>query len=274
MRVRFFLSLLLSVFAFVLLLSCEPKRSAPAPREIASLVLVVDTSASSAKAALAELRCLELGGVVHRTLRQSQRLDVLTLATGGVATDGEPRVVVPWLRYAPTSRQFGVSASKEAQAEAFLATLLERCRSTLVVEHSSPIVAATERGALSLTGHCRELALHREVCSSRALVIISDLRETFHAGMRSHLLAVSKALRQGQRVPPRPATIASISVDGNVSVCGLAEHVAGHDDLAVSPDALTLVWRGLFDREVIFEPTCARLEPPSQRAAATNRGAP
>lgn len=260
--VRWFLVLFLGAFAALSMLSCQESPPAVAtPRAVVSLALVVDVSASSGdatKTSVADLRCSEVAGIVQQHLPESKRLDVLVLATGSRATAQEPRILVPWLRFAPTFKQFGQAASKEGLAAMFLTALVERCRRTLIPEKSSPIVSAVGRGALSLTSHCTELTTHREVCFARHLVLVSDLRETVQGGIRERLVAVSKALRLGKPVPGRPGALPTIPLAGNLSVCGLSEHVAGNDDLTASPEAIVMVWRELFDRDVAFEATCPR----------------
>lgn len=262
MPVRLFLILFLGGFATISMLSCRentPVQSAS--KEVVSIVVVADASSSMGDAtttSLADLRCSEVAGIVQQHIPQSKRLDVLVLASGGRATANEPRILVPWLRFAPTFKQFGSTTSKAAQAENFLTSLVERCRKTLVPENSSPIVSAVGRGALSLTSHCAELPQRREACSSRYLVLVSDLRENIDSGTRERLIAVSKALRQGKMLPVHPRVLPTITLEGNLSVCGLSEHVAGKDDLAVSPEAVAIVWRELFNRDVNFEATCPR----------------
>lgn len=274
--VRLFLVLFLGGFATLSLLSCQEHPSLPsAPREVTSMVLVVDASASSGDAlntSIADLRCSEVAGLAQQRLLHSKRLDVLVLATGSRATANEPRMVVPWLRFAPTFKQFGQADAKSAPAESFLVMLTERCRSTLVAENSSPIVTAIERGALSLASHCAELTHRHEICSSRQLITLSDLRENVRHDLRERLIAVSKALRLGKPLPPLAPALTPISVDGNLSVCGLSEHVAGKDDLAVTPEAVVMVWHELLGPSTVFDPTCPRFTVPEKQSATTAGG--
>ena len=274
--VRWFLVLFLGGFAALSMFSCQGNAPVTAvPREVATLVLVVDGSASSGdatKTSLAELRCSEMAGVVQRRLPYSKRRDVLVLATGSRRTANEPRIIVPWLRFAPTFKQFGPTSSKEAQAEAFLVALIKQCRGALVEEQSSPIVAAVSRGALNLTSHCTELTTHREVCASRELVVVSDLRETVERQVRERLVMVSKAQRLGKPLPPRGATLPAIALDGNLSVCGLSEHVAGSEDLVVSPEAVVMVWRELLGQSTSFEAACPRWAVPETHDTKNSGG--
>lgn len=255
---RFFLGALVA-----LALSCQPRLPAPTPREVRSLVIAADVSTSSGDvraATVSELRCSEVTGSIRQALSLSrQPLDVLVLGTGGKETGSEPRVLLPWLRYQQAVRLFGQTVSKEDQEQIFLKRIGATCRSALEPENSSPILAAISRGALSLSGHCDELAKRRETCSSQQLIILSDLRENVDAGVKQRLVLVSRMLHAGKPLPPRPSTFPRILLPRvATSICGLGEHVQGTDDVRAVPEAVLTVWREILGNEPTFNAACPR----------------
>lgn len=250
----------------LVLVACQPKLSPRTARQISSLVIVADASTSSgdpSAASVKDLRCPEVVGSIRQALSASpRRIDVLVLATGGKETSFEPRVLLPWLRYEPKVRLFGQTPSKQDHEQAFFKTIAERCYATLKEENSSPLVAAISRGTLSLASHCEDITPLREVCSSRQLVVLSDLRENANAGVKQRLLIVSHLLQQGRPIPPRPSTVPLISLTAiSASLCGLGEHVErrqGADAVPVSGEALLVVWREVLGTSPTFSAGCPR----------------
>ena len=107
------------------------------------------------------------------------------------------------------------------------------------------------------------------------MVILSDLRENVHPLVKQRLIAVTRALRLGKSVLPRPVSLPTITLsDGmRVSLCGLGEYVVGHDDLSASPEAVVAVWSELFRGETpTFSAACPREVVPGPSAAAAQPG--
>lgn len=262
-RLILFRSRSLVLGSLVLLLACSSPRPAPVPRLVMSLAIVVDASTSSSVREgqqIADLRCPEVSSAVERALSHKglRQLDVLIVASGGKATSSEGRVVAPWRSFTPTARLFGRRVSPQEQRQAFINNLEAECRSTLHPEKSSPIFFAIERAAESLRQHTPDVARGSEVV--RQLVVLSDLRENVHQGIKARLLAVSSALRKGLPIPKQPSTIPVLKLDGiSLLACGLAEHAGGNaDDLNLSPDAVTVVWQGVFQPTASFDAACPR----------------
>lgn len=256
--------ILLGAFGALALCSCQPKLHPSEKREVASMVIVLDASTSSSVRdgqQIADLRCPEVSAAVEQALMQKglRQLDVLVMASGGKATSSEGRVVVAWRSFAPTARLFGKQVSRDEQRQAFIHKLETECRSTLRPEKSSPIFFAIERAVTSLEHHAREVSHGSEVHQSQSLIVLSDLRENVHPGIKQRLLAVSDALRCGKPQPPRPETVPVLKRDGvAVAVCGLAEHSSGGgDDLTVSPEAITSVWQEILG-EASLDASCRR----------------
>lgn len=246
------------------LVGCQSKPVPSVPRQMVSLAIVVDASTSSSVRdgqQIADLRCPEVSAAVEQALMPKglRQLDVLVVASGGKATSSEGRVVAAWRSFAPTARLFGRQVSRDEQRQAFIHNLEAECRSTLRPEKSSPIFFAIERAVTSLEHHARELSHGSEVRQSQSLIVLSDLRENVHPGIKQRLLAVSDALRRGKPQPPRPETVPVLKHDGiAVAVCGLAEHASGGgDDLTVSPEAITLVWQEILG-EASLDASCRR----------------
>ena len=244
--------ILLGAFGALALCSCQPKLHPSEKREVASMVIVLDASTSSSVRdgqQIADLRCPEVSAAVEQALSQKglRQLDVLIVASGGKATSSEGRVVAPWRSFTPTARLFGRQVSPQEQRQAFIKNLEAECRSTLHPEKSSPIFFAIERAVTSLEHHARGFSRGSELRHVQSLIVLSDLRENVHPGIKQRLLSVSDALRRGKPQPSRPDTVPVLKHDGiAVAVCGLAEHASGGgDDLTVSPDAITLVWQDI-----------------------------
>lgn len=244
--------------------ACTEPQPQPVPRRTVAIAIVADVSASSAiptGQTIADLRCPQVIATIQDALTAPglRQLDVLILATGSKATSYEARVIIPWRSFAPASRLFGKRVSLTDQRQAFLRDLDALCRLNLRPETSSPIFFSIERAALSLSDRGRELPRGPEIQVSRSLVTLTDGRENAHPGIRSSLLAVSEALRQGKSIPKRPPTVPILNLDGvTVRLCGLAEHThtGSRDDLAVSPAALPITWRSILGDATAFDAAC------------------
>ncbi len=242
-------SFLLTGMLLGLLTGCGPAFKPSAPQR-AQLAIVIDASSSAALAkgqTIADVRCPEAIGAVEQALTAPglRQLDVLVVATGGHSTAYESRSLIPWRTFMPTSRLFGPRLSINAQRLRFIHELNESCRSKLTVENSSPILYAIERALLSLSNYAQEISQSGQVAATRSLVVVSDLRETVHVGIRSRLSTVSEALRHGRPAPPPSPSVPLLKLNGiQVRVCGLAEYTSSGttDKLMVSPAALSAVW--------------------------------
>lgn len=261
------------------LAACTEPQPHSIPRRTVAIAIVADVSTSSAiptDQTIADLRCPQVIAAIQDSLTAPglRQLDVLVLATGSKATSYEARVIISWRSFSPASRLFGKKISLTDQRQAFLRDLDALCRLNLRPETSSPIFFAIERAALSLSDRGREMPRGQEIQVSRSLVALTDGRETAHAGIRSWLLAVSEALRQGKPIPKHPSTVPILNLEGvTVSLCGLAEHTytGSRDDLAVSPAALPITWRSILGNTTAFDAACPSTALP---LSSTTGGAP
>lgn len=262
--------------------SCQPPL-VPAVAQHTCLALVIDVSASSAIGAsetIADQRCPQVWAATEQALATPglHQLDVLAIATGSKLTAYEGRVIIPWRTFSPTARLFGRKITVQDQQQTFLRELDKQCRSLLRPEAVSPIFFAVERAALSLNDPARQRSSGHAVQVSKTLVVLSDLRETVHTGIRRYEIEVSEALRRGQPVPKRPSRVPVLNLEGiEVRACGLAEHSGGlgsSDDLAtILPTSLPLVWQEILGGAVAFDAACRSTSPSLSTAAETKGGA-
>lgn len=255
-------SFLLTGLALGLGLSCQPPLT-PSVQRLAVLVIAVDvsTSTNSPGHSITDLKCPEVVAATEEALTTAglRRLDILVLASGSSkSTSYEARVAIPWRSFSPASRLFGKKVTAADQREQFLRELDKDCQSSLQEEPSSPIFFTVERALLSLSNHAQELSSGREVKVSRSLVVLTDLRENVHAGIRTRLVSVSEALRRGKPIPARPATLPVLSAQGTtIRVCGLSGfRSTGSPDDLILPAAVPVVWREVLP-DATFDAACS-----------------
>lgn len=261
-------SFLLIGIALGLLVGCEPSLKPSVPRRDV-LAIVIDASSSARLAegqTIADLRCQEAVAVVEQALHEPglRQLDVLVLATGGTGTSNEGRVIIPWRSFASTSRLFGKNRSRATQQREFLQSLEAACRTALKSENTSPIFFAIERAATSLAEQTHQRSPGDDATVSRSLIVLSDLRENVHHGIKAYLVAVSRSVRRGTTIPSRPSGVPQLMLSGIATrICGLSEHAGGNaDDLAVVPEAVTIAWKTILP-DASFNASCRRPVAPS-----------
>lgn len=225
--------------------SCSAIAPREGPRPITVIVSVSDVSGSTD----VQSRCAELAARLHPVVedRRTRRLDVLALATGD-GPAGEPRVLVPWTTYVPTTGLYETPGAAVRHRTAWVAEVERTCRANLRPGGTSPVFEAVERGLQAITARCEEVTRMGFRCTRKVLAVQSDLRST-HGDFGAYLRGL--AVKKPKKAPALPRRLAADGVE--LSFCGLSNTDAGD---GLPAEAVLAGWSEVLGRRIVVDPTC------------------
>ena len=234
-----------AALALLAVTACTAIEPRGGPRPLAVFVGVADVSGSAS----IENRCAELSARLRTVVedRRTRRLDVLALATGeGMA--GEPRVLVPWTTYVPTTGLYETPGAAVRHRTAWVAEVERTCRANLRPGGTSPVFEAVERGLQAITARCEEVTRMGFRCTRKVLAVQSDLRST-HGDFGAYLRGL--AVKKPKKAPALPRRLAADGVE--LSFCGLSNTDAGD---GLPAEAVLAGWSEVLGRRIVVDPTC------------------
>ncbi len=225
----------LRLLALIFIMACDLPR-VQTMETIKVGVIVADTS----EPVVFDQRCGEVGGQAESMIESDEPTEVLVLGLGDATTGDEPRLVVDWSRYAPSTKLYGKAENTNAP---WITAVVERCHASITPSARSPIYRAVARGVAALRARCGELARQGQLCKP-VLVLVSDLIETQES-------AVAQAVRAKSFDTGELPTLERSGIE--IRACGIVGRAATERPTEIG--RLESVWSAVLG-DLALAPTC------------------